>query len=137
MAKILVVDDDLGMRLLYSRELADEGYDVSCASSPREALEQFRSGHPDLVILDIRLPGMDGLEVLGRMLSIDRKTPIVLLSAYSFYRENFLSWAADAYLSKSSDTSELKRIVKRLLKNSQLTAPGNLPGDGIPAREYV
>jgi DNA-binding response OmpR family regulator len=137
MAKILVVDDEISMRLLYARELADDGHAVVTASSSHEALEQFRSEHPDLVILDIRLPGMDGLEVLGRMLSIDRKTPIILLSGYSFYRENFLSWAADAYLTKSSDTSELRRLVKRLLKSSLVAAPGSLPGDPSAIREYV
>lgn len=137
MAKVLVVDDEISMRLLYTRELADEGYNVVSASSPREALERFRSEEPDLVILDIRLPGMDGLEVLGRMLSIDRRKPIVLVSAYSFYKENFLSWAADAYLLKSSDTSELKRVVNRLLENPPTGAPGTLRGDRMPIREHV
>ena len=126
MPKILVVDDEKSTLLLYSRELADEGYEILSATSPREALERFRSDRPDLVVLDIRMPGMDGLEVLGRLLSIDRKVPIVLMSAFSFYRENFLSWAADAYITKSSDLSEFKRTVKRLLPPPK-SNPGALP----------
>lgn len=126
MPKIMVVDDEKTTLLLYARELADEGYEILQATNPREALERFRSDRPDLVVLDIRMPGMDGLEVLGRLLSIDRKVPIVLISAYSFYRDNFLSWAADAYITKSSDLSEFKRTVKSLL-SSPKSNPGTVP----------
>jgi len=60
---------------------------------------------------------MDGLEVLARIMSIDRRVPIVLNSGYSSYRNNFLSWAADAYVVKSPDPSELKRIINNLLRH--------------------
>jgi CheY-like chemotaxis protein len=126
MPRIMVVDDEKSTLLLYARELADEGYEITQATNPRDALECFRSERPDLVVLDIRMPGMDGLEVLGRLLSIDRKVPIVLVSAYSFYRDNFLSWAADAYVTKSSDLSEIKRTIKALL-DSPKSNSGQLP----------
>ena len=127
MPRILVVDDEKSALTLYARELLDLGYEILQASGPREALERFRSERPDLVVLDIKMPGMDGLELLGHMLSIDRRIPIVLMSAYSFYRENFLSWAADAYVAKSSDLSEFRRTVKDLLATPK--SPQEAPSD--------
>jgi DNA-binding response OmpR family regulator len=136
MTKIMVVDDEKSTLSLYTRELADEGYEILQATNPWEALERFRSDRPDLVVLDIRMPGMDGLEVLGRLLSIDRRVPIILVSAFSFYRDNFLSWAADAYVTKSSDLSEFKRTVKDLLASPK-TNPGTLPKAPMQLRETV
>jgi len=115
MTKILVVDDEKNIRALYEKELEDEGYQVELASNAAQALESFKADRPDLVVLDIRMPGMDGLEALGKLLSEDRKVPVILNSAYSSYKDNFLSWAADAYVVKSSDLDELKRTIRELL----------------------
>ena len=115
MKKILVVDDEKNIRSLYEKELQDEGYAVTLAGNGREALERFNSDRPDLVVLDIRMPGMDGLEALGKLLAEDPKVPVVLNSAYSSYKDNFLSWSADAYVVKSSDLTELKDTIRRLL----------------------
>jgi CheY-like chemotaxis protein len=115
MKRILVVDDEANIRLLYERELREDGYDVELAADAREALDRFEADRPDLVVLDIRMPGMDGLEALGRLLAEDRKVPVILNSAYSSYKDNFLSWSADAYVVKSSDLTELKRTIKSLL----------------------
>ena len=115
MKKILVVDDEKNIRSLYEKELQDEGYAVTLAGNGKEALERFGSDRPDLVVLDIRMPGMDGLEALGKLLAEDPKVPVVLNSAYSSYKDNFLSWSADAYVVKSSDLTELKATIRRLL----------------------
>ena len=115
MKKILVVDDEKNIRTLYEKELQDEGYAVTLAGNGREALEHFNRDRPDLVVLDIRMPGMDGLEALGKLLAEDPKVPVVLNSAYSSYKDNFLSWSADAYVVKSSDLTELKDTIRRLL----------------------
>lgn len=115
MKTILVVDDERNLRLLYEKELKEEGYDVVLAADAKEALAWLRSARPDLIILDIRMPGMDGLEALGRILSRDNTIPIILNSAYSSYRDSFMSWSADAYLTKSSDTTELKAKVRELI----------------------
>jgi len=136
MTRILVVDDDKNTLRLYEMELTELEYDISTAGTAREALERFRSDSPDLVLLDIRMPGMDGLEVLARMLSFDRHLPIILISAYSHFRDNFLSWAADAYIAKSSDLSELKWTIARLLSRRK-TGPRRPWGHREPAHKYA
>ena len=65
----------------------------------------------DLVILDLFIPEMDGLEVLSHLLVINDKIPVIINTAYLSYKENFISWAADAYVLKSSDLSELKEKI--------------------------
>jgi DNA-binding response OmpR family regulator len=71
--------------------------------------------HPDLVVLDIRMAGMDGIEALQRILERNNSIPVVLNTAFSSYRDNYLTWAADAYVTKSSDVTELLSTVKNLL----------------------
>jgi|GraSoiStandDraft_41_1057321.scaffolds.fasta_scaffold447830_2 DNA-binding response OmpR family regulator len=115
MTKLLIVDDEKNLRALYQAELGDEGYEVIMASDGREALRFLESEKPDLVVLDIRMPGPDGLETMGRMLSQDNRLPVILNTAYSSYKESFLSWSADAYVVKSSDLTELKTKIREVL----------------------
>lgn len=115
MARILVVDDERSLLKLYQKELQEEGHEVRTAVNAQEAIEYFRKERPDLVVLDIRLPGMDGLEAIGHFMSIDRGVPVVFNTAYPSFRDNFLSWIADAYVDKSSDLGELKRTIRNLL----------------------
>ena len=112
---ILVVEDDHNQRALYEEELRDEGYHVLTAADGREALKVVREERPDLVILDINMPVMDGLDTLSQMLEHDSKMPVVINTAYASYQESFTSWSADAYIVKSSDLSELKATIRRLL----------------------
>lgn len=116
MKKILVVEDEEGLRLLYEEELKSEGYEVLTARNGKEALQQLETGKPDLVILDIVMPVMDGMETLGKILGKERKIPIILNTSYSGYREDFMSWAADAYVTKSDDLDELKKKIRELLE---------------------
>jgi len=115
MTKILLVEDDKNQRKLYEQELADEGYEVSSAESGREALARIEEDRPDLVIMDISMPGMDGIEALGKILGVDNTIPVILNTAYANYKDNFLSWAADAYVVKSSELDELKKTIKDVL----------------------
>jgi two-component system response regulator (stage 0 sporulation protein F) len=115
MSKILVVEDEQHQRELYAMELQDEGYEVEQASNGREAVEMVRSTKYDLVILDIRMPEMDGIEALGKILSRDKKIPIIIYTAYSNYKSNFMTWTADAYITKSSDIKELKDKISDIL----------------------
>ncbi len=115
MKTILVVDDDEAIRTLLQEELEEEGYAVKIATNARDALKMVEAEPLDLVILDIRMPGMDGLEALPRILGLKEGLPVILNSAYSQYQESFMSWAADAYVVKSSDLTELKEKVKKLV----------------------
>ena len=118
--KILVVEDEEGLRLFYEEELKAEGYEVITARNGKEAIKQVEEGSPDLIILDIVMPVMDGMEALSRILRKDRKIPIILNSSYTGYREDFMSWAADAYVTKSTDLTELKNKIQELLKKKKV-----------------
>jgi two-component system, response regulator, stage 0 sporulation protein F len=115
MKTILVADDDEGIRNLLKAELTDDGYRVLTASNARDALKIVEQEPLDLVVLDIRMPGMDGLEALPRILGMKEDLPVILNTAYSQYKESFMSWAADAYIVKSSDLTELKEKIKELI----------------------
>ena len=115
MPTILIVEDDEHQQLLYQEELKEEGYDVVVASSGEQALELVQQVAPDLVVLDIAMPGMDGVEALGRLLAQNNQLPVILHTAYATYKDNFMTWSADAYVVKSSDLSELKAEIGRVL----------------------
>ena len=116
MKTILVVDDDEAIRTLLQEELEEEGYKVLIATNARDALKMVDAEPLDLVILDIRMPGMDGLEALPRILGIKEGLPVIMNTAYSQYQDSFMSWAADAYIVKSSDLTELKEKIKELIQ---------------------
>jgi DNA-binding response OmpR family regulator len=115
MKKILVVDDEEAIRDLYRMELEDAGYEVKTAASGEEALKEVAAFSPDLVVLDIKMPGMSGLEVLGKIRETWKALPVILCSAYGEYKQDFSCWASDAYIVKSSQIDELLGTVKRLL----------------------
>ena len=117
MTKILVVEDEQYQRELYALELKDEGYDVDQAANGKDAVELVKTNKYDLVILDIRMPEMDGIEALGKILSRDKKIPIIIYTAYSNYKSNFMTWTAYAYVSKSSNLDELKNKIKEVLES--------------------
>ena len=100
MTKLLVVDDEKNIRRLYETELTRDGYDVTTAESAEEALEALEKSEPDLVVLDIRLEGMDGIDCLRSIMETRRDLPVILNSAYSTYKQDFASWMADATTSR-------------------------------------
>ena len=115
MTTILLVEDDKNQRLLYEQELKHDGYEVVTASDGKEAIEKVQEQLPDIVIMDINMPKMDGIEAMGRILSKNKEIPVIINTAYSNYKDSFMSWAADAYIVKSSDLSELKNTIKEIL----------------------
>ncbi len=121
MSKVLIVDDEPHLRLLYETELRRAGYDTMTAGNAQQGLEFVETMKPDLVVLDIRMAGMDGIDALQHILERDSSIPVVLNTAFSSYRDNYLTWAADAYITKSADVTELLDTVGGLL-NPEVSA---------------
>ena len=115
MKKILLVDDEDSIHLIYREELEEEGYEVHSALSGEEALEKLKIISPDLIILDINMPGMNGIDVLRQMKESKPELPVILCSAYPEFKQDFASWASDDYIVKSSNLDELKTAVKKHL----------------------
>lgn len=116
---ILVVEDNNNQLLLYKQELSLEGYNIITAKDYCEALKKVKEHSPDMVITDIILPKMDGIELMDRIMSERKKIPIIINTAYSCYKDNFMTWVADAYIIKSSDLSELKNKIKEFLGKTE------------------
>ena len=114
--RILLVDDEEGIQLLYREEFEEEGFEVISAYNGDEALEKFNKESLDLVILDINMPGMSGIEVLRRMKEIKPDLPVILSSAYQEYKQDFSTWASEDYIVKSANMEELKNAVRKHLK---------------------
>ncbi len=121
MNRVLIVDDEPHLRLLYETELRRAGYETMTADSALQGLEYVETMKPDLVVLDIRMAGMDGIEALQRIIERDNTLPVVLNTAFSSYQDNYMTWAADAYVTKSSDVTELLETVNRIL-NARMAA---------------
>lgn len=115
MATILLVEDDDNQRALYEQELELDGYTIITATNGKEALQKMQEQSPDIIVMDINMPKMNGIEAIGKVLSKNKEVPIIINTAYSNYQDNFMSWAADAYVVKSSDLTELKNKIKEIL----------------------
>ena len=116
---ILVVDDEESIRFLYREELEEEGYRVITAADGEEALRKVRKEDPDLITLDIRMPGMDGIEVLQQIREMNKDIPVIMSTAYGEYRNDFNVWASDAYIIKTANLGELKETIERLLAGKE------------------
>jgi len=117
MGKVLIVEDEKNLLELYRMELEEEGYSVATAESGEAALRVSEEFQPDLVVLDLKLGEEEGLRVLSDLKYQNRERPVILNTAYNHYKHDFSSWAADAYLIKSGDISELKSKIRELLAN--------------------
>ncbi len=116
MAKILIVDDEVNVRKLYGEELEGEGYKAFTAATIDEAIEILENEHPDLIVLDIKLGEESGIECLLKIVEYRKDLPVIINSAYSVYKDNFQTWAADAYIVKSMDLGPLKEKIRELLE---------------------
>lgn len=116
--KILIIDDEKNIRRIYKEEFEDEGYLVETSDSVKDGLKKIEEFSPDLIILDIKMPGEDGLEGLKKFKTLYKDIPVILCSAYENYKQDFITWSADEYVVKSSNLDELKSKVKKLLHES-------------------
>lgn len=122
MSTLLIVEDDAHLRRLYMREFSNDGYQVLEAADSRAALDILADQVPDLITLDIVMPGQDGIELLERIVQQTPNLPVVINTAYPVYQHNYLTWSADAYVVKSSDLTELKNTVRTVLENRRNAA---------------
>lgn len=119
--KILVVDDEISLQETLAYNLSKEGYTVEVAGDGNQALELARSSKPDLVILDVMLPGLDGFEVC-RILRQEANIPVLMLTARDdeIDRVVGLEVGADDYLVKPFSMRELNARIKALLRRVRL-----------------
>jgi len=120
MARILVVDDEPAVRRALERALSLDDYEVTLASDGREALDRIAADPPDAVVLDIMMPGLDGLEVTRRMRRAGDRTPILILTARDAVddRVTGLDEGADDYLVKPFALRELQARLRALLRRA-------------------
>ena len=115
MNKILVIDDDQGVQMLYADELTDEGYDVVTCGDGSRLMEFIQEEQPDLVVMDMRLGKYDGVDLVQDIRKAFDQLPVILCTAYPSVREDLKSVAPDDYVLKSSDLSELKLKIGKAL----------------------
>ena len=116
MTKILVVDDEASIRMLYRDEFEDEGYEVVEAEDGHKLTDRIKQDKPDVIVLDIKMAAYDGLDLLQEIRQQFQDVPVIISSAYGAYKGDYKTLAADYYVVKSSDLSELKQKVKKALE---------------------
>ncbi len=133
MRKILVVDDDRNISELVSLYFAKEGYEVETCLNGNDAIPTFREFEPDLMILDLMLPGMDGYDIC-REIRRESEVPIIMLTARSETLDKVvgLELGADDYVQKPFEPKELVARVKAVLRRTE--APNSQQSDMLPER---
>ena len=121
-ATILVVDDDRALRDALRRVLALDGYEVRTAEGGAEALDAISSSLPDAVVLDVGMPGLDGLEVCRRLRRLQNRLPVLILTARDAIEDRIdgLDVGADDYMVKPFDVGELRARLRALLRRSEM-----------------
>jgi DNA-binding NtrC family response regulator len=122
MARILVVDDEESMRELLTIMLAKEGYEVRAFENPLEAVEDAGDNPPDLAIQDLKMPKMNGIELLRRLLEIDPALPVIIITAFSSWETAVEAMRIGAYdyIRKPFDNDAIKTIVRRAIEQRRL-----------------
>jgi two-component system alkaline phosphatase synthesis response regulator PhoP len=120
MPRILIVEDEPAIAFALEADLETEGYDVSLVSSGTEAMAAAERQAPDLILLDVMLPGKDGFEVCRELRRAGSKTPIVLLTAKTHEAEKVLGLelGADDYITKPFSPRELRARIKAVLRRT-------------------
>ena len=117
--KIMIVDDEEYIRQLYAEELNDEGYQVVTVSTGFRIIEKIEREHPDLVVLDVKLREYNGLDILQDIKNRFNDLPVGLCTAYDTFRGDIKSIAADFYVVRSFDLTELKDNIAHTLDHSR------------------
>jgi len=122
--RILIVDDEKSMCQFLSIMLRKEGYQITAVASAAKALEQFKSAKFDLVITDIRMSGMDGIELLAELKKIDQNTPVIIMTAYASQKSAIeaVNHGAFHYLIKQAKNEEIRIVVRNALDMKRVRA---------------
>ena len=115
MAKILIIDDEANFRTLTDMQLKRLGYDVSLADNGWNGLELYRREHPDVILLDVNMPGMDGIEVLKQIRTVDSQQPVIVLTGHTSPQteRQMRALGVSEFLVKDSSSRLLEDTVKR------------------------
>ena len=116
MPKIMIVDDEASIRMLYREEFEDEEYEVVEAEDGEGLVERIGTEKPDVIVLDIKMAAYDGLDLLQDIRNKFYNLPVVLCTAYDTFKEDMKSIAADFYVIKSFDLTELKSKISMALE---------------------
>lgn len=118
MEAILVVDDDINLCTALKDELTEVGYDANYVANGFDAIEHLRNNKTDLVLLDLKMPDMDGFDVLREMEEKDIKTKVIVLTAYADVKSAIDSakMGASDFISKPYDFDELLITIRRVLQ---------------------
>jgi len=132
--KLLLIEDDPAMQATLQRSFERRGLQVVCCGDGARALDRWQASLPDVVLLDLSLPGLDGLQVLTRARAAGLKTPVIILTARGTVGDKILglNTGADDYLPKPFDLDELEARVRALVRRQG----GAGPGATDPAAEY-
>lgn len=124
MEKILVVDDDQSIRDTLSNYLKRQDYDVYSAKNGIEALEKMKEAHPDLIITDVKMPEMNGLDLLSKVKELDKHIQVIMISAYDDMQSTVKAMQSGAYdyIEKPLEIDKLKLRIKRALENKKLSS---------------
>jgi DNA-binding NtrC family response regulator len=116
--RILIVDDEENVLVLFKRVLAKEGYQVECASSAYEALQRLQNNSFNLVLTDLKMDGMDGIDLMRKSKAANPAVPFIMITAYGTIQAAMTAGkeGAEDFLVKPIDIEELKLAVKKALK---------------------
>jgi CheY-like chemotaxis protein len=117
MKRILVADDEANIRLLFEEALTEEGHEVTAVATGREVIRKIIKDDYDLIILDIKMPDMNGLEVVQRIRELKRQTPVIMCTAFKHLEDDYVIKTAGvaAYITKPVNLQQLKDKVSELL----------------------
>src|SRR4030067_1558988 len=130
MDKILVVDDEQGICYSFKRVLGRHGYDVITAFSGEEAVEKVSKEHPTLVMMDVTMPKIDGLETLKKLKTLYPNLTIIMMTAYTTYERAItaMKYGAYDYLTKPVDNAQLISLVEKAITAGKMSIPVTFEG---------
>ena len=126
MAKVLVIDDELSIRSLLSAVLGQKGYDVVLAENGRKGLESFHQERPDVIVLDLKMPEMDGMAVLQQIRGVDLNQPVIIFTGAGTpeSERQLHALGATEFVEKAGSLDRLEEALKRALKTLE---PASFP----------